>query len=152
MPAPATGAVPASLAMDASEQYQAVPRQVSEAILAWRDSAAEHGQTRFAAWLSPPDLGHVWVEITSTRDGVNARLAASDDSVQAILEAHAPELRETLSDAGITLTGFDLAEGSGNDSGGESPADDGRALERDETAGPKAGTRGGPRGVINIRA
>jgi flagellar hook-length control protein FliK len=86
-----------------------VVQQVSQAVETWRDSLQEQGSARFAAWLSPPDLGHVWVELTRSGEGITARLKASDDSVQSLLESQEPELRQALNDSGISVAELDLS-------------------------------------------
>jgi flagellar hook-length control protein FliK len=130
-----------------------VARQVSEAIAAWRNVAAEHGTARFAAWLTPPELGHVWIELTSSRHGVTARLAAADDSVQSLLEAQAPALRQSLTDAGVTLAEFDVSggtgQGSSHDRGNDPHAQD---IGIFSDTRPARAVHHGRRGTINVRA
>lgn len=119
-----------------------VVEQIGQAVEAWRDALQEQGTARFSAWLTPPDLGNVWVELTRSGDGLTARLVASDDSVQSLLETQAPELRQALSDSGITITELDL---SGRPSG-DSPSSrqQQQPPDRQSEPEPAAGFRGAP--------
>lgn len=86
-----------------------VPRQIADSIAAWRHRVTESGQVRFTAWLAPPELGHVWVELTRSVEGITARLAASDERVRSVLESHEPMLRQSLAETGISLAGLDVS-------------------------------------------
>lgn len=132
-------------------------RQISQAVEMWRGSLAEQGSARFAAWLSPPDLGHVWVELTRTAEGITARLSASDDSVQSLLETQAPELRQALADSGIDVAALDLSGRSGGNSNFDrQPSPERPAEEEVRTAArftPHLRPRAAPRaGAIDVRA
>ncbi|MFO1093777.1 MAG: flagellar hook-length control protein FliK [Planctomycetaceae bacterium] len=101
--------------LDPSAGGGSLVQQVSHAIEAWRGSLAEHGTARFAAWLTPPNLGQVWVELTRSGGGITARISASDDSVQSLLNAQSPGLRQALADSGINITALDVSGRSGGD-------------------------------------
>jgi hypothetical protein len=131
-----------------------VAHRVSEAIAAWREVATERGTARFAAWLTPPELGHVWVELTSSKHGITARLAAADDSVQSLLEAQAPTLRQSLADAGVTLAEFDVSSGSGQGSpqGDHDHAPHSQRTDSYPQLRPTRAVPSRPAGTINVRA
>jgi flagellar hook-length control protein FliK len=93
-----------------------VVQQISEAVQTWRDALQEQGTARFSAWLTPPDMGHVWVELTRSAEGITARLSASDDDVQSLLATQEPELRQALADSGITVNELDVSGRSTGDS------------------------------------
>jgi len=105
----ASGAGDAAPQAEPAAAEPSVVQQVSQAVETWRDALQEQGSTRFATWLSPPDLGHVWVELTRSGAGITARLKASDDSVQSLLESQEPELRQALNDSGISVAELDLS-------------------------------------------
>lgn len=114
---------------------RAAVRHVSDAVLAWRDMVHEQGAARFVAWLTPPDLGHVWVELVRSGDGISARLRASDEDVQSVLETHEPELRQALAESGIELHELDVSGRSSGESAFGHPQPD--STEHDD-AGPPA--------------
>jgi flagellar hook-length control protein FliK len=130
-----------------------VLQQVTESIAAWRSVTAEQTSTRFAAWLTPPELGHVWVELVATKDGVSARLSAPDEGVQSLLEDHAPALRQSLADAGIALAEFDVSGGAG-DGAPQGEKDDSRNAQHLDVLPTALARRviGPQRGTINVRA
>ncbi len=132
-----------------------VARQVSDAIVAWRSAAAEQGTARFSAWLSPPELGQVWIEVTRSSRGISARLTAVEDGVQSILESQGPQLRQSLGEAGIRLEDLDVSGGSGRQSHAGDGGGEGSAFyfEREEGVGaPLPAAAGRHQGTINIRA
>jgi flagellar hook-length control protein FliK len=101
-----------------------VVQQISDAVQTWRDALQEQGTARFSAWLTPPELGNVWVELTRSADGITARLSASDDGVQSLLESQGPELRQALADSGVNISELDLS--------GRSPADSGSQQQQQQ--------------------
>ena len=132
-----------------------VSRQVSDAIVAWRSVAAEQGTARFSAWLSPPELGQVWIQLTRTSRGISARLSAVEEGVQSLLEEKAPQLRQSLSDSGVTLSDLDVSSGLGRESqdgsgNTDSPAYSPESKSMRAAQPSAAGAR--HQGTINIRA
>lgn len=135
-----------------------VVQQIGEAVEAWRDALQEQGTARFSAWLTPPDLGHVWIELTRSTAGLTARLIASDDSVQSLLETQAPELRQALSDSGVTVTELDLSGRPAGDFASsherqppERHSEPEPAAERDGAPAPRRPTLQRPR-AVDVRA
>jgi len=59
--------------------------------------------------LDPPELGSVFVEVSSTDDGIVARLAAVDPVARAALRNELMDLKKTLSDAGYDNVDIDLS-------------------------------------------
>lgn len=132
-----------------------VSQQVSDAIVAWRAVAAEQGTARFSAWLSPPELGQVWIELTRSSRGISARLSAVEDGVQSILELQAPQLRQSLSDSGVTLADLDVSSGFGQrsqDGSGNADAPAFQLAPEATVAGQPSAVGARHQGTINLRA
>lgn len=154
LPEPGTASSSATATTDPAGPGS-IPRQMSDAIVAWRSVALEQGTARFAAWLSPPELGQVWVELTRSPRGIAARISAADEGVQSILESHAPALRQSLSESGITLSDLDVSGGAGRQSQQDSMDERHLLIAFEEPAtpsGPHPATSGTHRGAVNIRA
>lgn len=116
-------------------------QQLNPGVETWRDSLQEQGTARFAAWLSPPDLGHVWVELTRSAEGITARLKASDDSVQSLLETQEPELRQALDNSGISVTELDLSGRATGDSASQDHRPPPEQHESQELTRPRVSER-----------
>ncbi|MBC3880308.1 flagellar hook-length control protein FliK [Undibacterium sp. LX40W] len=66
--------------------------------------------------LNPPDLGPLQVVLSISDNQVDASFVSSHLDVREAIEAAAPQLREMLDNAGISLTGFSVnAETKSND-------------------------------------
>src|SRR5690606_38123962 len=94
----------------------AIVGQVSEAVQTWAAALRDQGSVRFAAWLTPPDLGRVWVELTRTSSGITARLRATDEGVRSVLQSQEPGLRQALVDSGLAIAELDVSGHSAGDS------------------------------------
>ena len=66
-----------------------------------RDAAGENA--RIELELDPPELGRVWVRLTSNGSGVTAHMRASNEAAVAMIEAQMTSLLESLQSKGMTI-------------------------------------------------
>ncbi|MEX2285644.1 MAG: flagellar hook-length control protein FliK [Planctomycetaceae bacterium] len=88
--------------------------QLADAIVTRTHFFSHAGGTSFELKLDPPELGSVWVRLTSSQHGVDAHFVVADEASRRLIESQLPSLRESLQDAGISLHQFDVSQhGSG---------------------------------------
>ena len=80
--------------------------QVSAAALAAREAAGNSRDVRVELQLNPPDLGRVWIELTDTQDGLQARIVCSRESSFQLLKGDLAALRSSLEGAGVNVSEF----------------------------------------------
>ncbi|MGF2685012.1 flagellar hook-length control protein FliK [Marinobacter sp. DUT-3] len=88
--------------------------------------------------LTPPDMGPMEVRVQVHQEQANITVHAANPAVRDQLELHSHRLRDMLSEQGLSLEQFDVADSAqrqtnGQDADGESENAEGRA--RDELAG-----------------
>jgi hypothetical protein len=118
-PASVATPVQARPAPEATAGAEAPPlsEQLTQAFVAHATVVSRDGRTDFHLRLEPPSLGTVHVYLSATEHTVSARLVVAHEGTQALLEAQAQNLRESLAQAGIALGGFDVTRGGGGDPG-----------------------------------
>jgi flagellar hook-length control protein FliK len=102
----------------AAASANSVVSQVGLAIVGESETARQDGAGSIHLQLDPPGLGAVRIQLSSAGPVVNARLVVQVESTQHLLESNAQQLRDRLSQAGMTLGRFDVSHdsgGSGND-------------------------------------
>jgi flagellar hook-length control protein FliK len=90
-----------------------VSQQVLQALAAYEADLPQNGSRSFEMLLDPPELGRLLVQMSRTSKGVDVRISAENDSVRSILETSGAEMQQSLQ-----LSGFDLGQFSGSNSGG----------------------------------
>ena len=88
----------------------AVSKQVAEHIVAARLTQPKPGRTELQIKLDPPHLGTLSVEIIELNDQLSARVTAVDGVTLQKLQSQLPNLFESLDQAGIEFTEFDLGQ------------------------------------------
>lgn len=85
-----------------------VPRQVAESIRMVREQT---GQTpaRIEIQLDPPELGRMSVELTESEHGVVARITANQEATAALVDSQLTALKQSLQDAGVSVSGFHVS-------------------------------------------
>jgi flagellar hook-length control protein FliK len=95
------------------------------------ETLAKSGQTSLRLQLYPEALGRVDLKLTSGADGVRVSLTADLSATGNLLERHAQELRQALSDSGLTVAGlsigFNLGQGKSSTAFEWQPPVSGRA-------------------------
>jgi flagellar hook-length control protein FliK len=71
------------------------------------------GQTSLRMQLYPEDLGRINLRLTGSSEGVRVSITADLASTGSLLERHMGDLKQALSESGVTVLG--LAVGSGQD-------------------------------------
>lgn len=116
-------------------QARDVAQQVMQAALAARETTSSAHGTRVELQLRPPELGRVWIELTDTRHGVEARIVFSQESSFHVVKGDLTTLRNALEGAGVTVSEFQVSyEGQRSD---KSPTD----RDRDELPAVRSSTR-----------
>jgi flagellar hook-length control protein FliK len=98
----------------AGHEFESKPGDISgqivQELLLHAESASESGRTDFYMRLDPPELGTVRVYLTATDHSLSARLVVSEDATRQLIENQLDSLRAALSQAGISLGQFDVAQ------------------------------------------
>ena len=68
--------------------------------------------------LEPPQLGAVQIHLTATDHTISARVVVAQEGTRQLIQDNAQHLRQSLADAGLSLTGFDVTRDGGGSSGG----------------------------------
>ena len=101
--------------------------QITNQILARVATGTHEGRSQFHIFVEPPELGPVRVFLSASHHSVMARLVVQDETARQIVEAHIDTLRQSLSEAGVSLSRLDVSqEGGGSPryshDGGSQPA------------------------------
>jgi len=95
------------------------------------ETLTKSGQTSLRLQLYPETLGRVDLRLTSGADGVRVTLTADLSATGNLLQQHAQELRQALSDSGLTVAGlsigFNLGQGKSTPAFDWQPPTAGRA-------------------------
>jgi flagellar hook-length control protein FliK len=83
-------------------------QQVSQGI----ETMARNGQNTLRMQLNPPDLGRVDLRLTSTSEGVRVAITADSASTGKLLERNLEDLKQALSNAGVTVLGLSVGQGN----------------------------------------
>lgn len=86
--------------VESSEIYH----QVSRKIL-W---SVQNGVERVKLRLDPPELGHIYLEVTKEKEAVRATFWTEAPTTKELLDAHRIELRKILQENGFKLERFDV--------------------------------------------
>ncbi len=92
-------------------------QEVIQQILKQIEPAVRAGKNVLHLQLQPESLGRIDLRIASSDQGVTVTFRASQASTQAMLENHASDLRQALSEAGIHLSQFGVGQ-QGQSNGG----------------------------------
>jgi len=90
-----------------------VTQQVLQALAAYEAELPQNGSRSFEMLLDPPELGRLLIQMSRTSKGLDVRISAENENVRSILETAGTEMQQNLQ-----LTGFDLGQFSGSNSGG----------------------------------
>lgn len=122
-----TAAVTTSAASDAKSQSAAAPLQQSaqanasaavntaqrvdmvQQLVAQMSGAIEAGKSTMKIQLHPAELGAIELHLISSASGVSVSMVADQLSTGKMLENQLSQLRQSLADAGIQLTGLDVS-------------------------------------------
>jgi len=70
--------------------------------------SARNGVEKIRLMLDPPQLGHLYMEVTKEKDVVKAALWTESQAARELLEAHRKELYKILEESGFKLEKFDV--------------------------------------------
>lgn len=88
-----------------------ISEQLAGEIIARAEVSQREGRTDFHVRLDPPELGTVRVHLVAVEQTVSARIVASDETARQVLEQQVHALRQTLTEAGVTLKSFSVSGG-----------------------------------------
>jgi len=91
----------------ASPEPQAIA--VQEQVIRHISHSIKNGKQELVVELQPEFLGKVNIKLVSGKDGIQARVRASNSEVREVLELSLSQIQETLKSQGIEITHFDLA-------------------------------------------
>ncbi len=95
--------------------------QLTRAVAANVEVVQRNGQTNVHLHLDPPQLGSVQIHLTATEHSVSARIVVAQEGTRQLLQDQAQHLRQSLSQAGVSLGSFDVARDGGGGSRGGNP-------------------------------
>jgi hypothetical protein len=75
-------------------------------------TSTARGESRVEVRLDPPELGSVWIELTSSEDGVSAKIISEQHRTSHLLQDNLSTLRRSLSESGISVTDFAFDTGA----------------------------------------
>ena len=111
------------------KQVVAVSDQIAGSIIARAEVTTHEGRTDFHLRLEPPELGTVRVHITSTEQGITARLVVHEEVARQLIESQLESLKQRLTNAGISLGNVNVSQdqsGSKNPRGRDKSTEPGR--------------------------
>jgi flagellar hook-length control protein FliK len=103
---------PSVKSQDPSSLAGAVVHQIDSAIVGRAHWVQQGGQTEFQIRLNPPDLGSVKVHMTLADQSIQARLVVHQAGTQQLIESQMESLKQSLAQAGITLSGLQVSTNS----------------------------------------
>jgi flagellar hook-length control protein FliK len=71
------------------------------------------GVAEFSIKLNPPELGSVIVHLRATEGSVTARVVVANDAARVAVEGQLGDLRDRLTQVGVTLGSFDFPQREG---------------------------------------
>jgi len=89
--------------LEKSEQLKIYHQVGREMVL-----SARNGVEKIRLMLDPPQLGHLYMEVTKEKDVVKAALWTESQAARELLEAHRKELYKILEESGFKLEKFDV--------------------------------------------
>jgi len=98
-----------------------VADQLTQAFVAHADVARNDGRIDFHLRLEPPQLGTVQIHLSATDHTISARVVVAQEATRQLLDGQAHHLRQSLAQAGLSLTGFDVSRDGGGSRGGQQP-------------------------------
>jgi hypothetical protein len=102
-----------------AQQAPPVADQLTQAFVAHADIARTDGRVDFHLRLDPPQLGTVQIHLTATDHTISARVVVAQEATRQLLDGQAHHLRQSLAQAGLSLTGFDVSRDGGGWRGGQ---------------------------------
>jgi hypothetical protein len=93
--------------------------------LAARLADAPGGDLEMEVQLDPPEMGRLLVKLVRSEGGLRASFVVSSESARLAVQNEMPALQRALEQAGVTLTGFSVAQhgqGHAGDRSAEEPA------------------------------
>jgi hypothetical protein len=96
----------------------------------------QNGQAALHLELSPPELGHVRMQLVAHEQQVDVHLVVQNDTARHVLAAQADTLRERLGTLGVALGRFDVRRDGGSPTQHEQPAPEPSLGSRRTTARP----------------
>ena len=125
---PATFTLNGSPATTLSKSNSASPGTVTEqlasAVLNQLEAEPIATSRTFRLRLDPRELGPVEIQLTVVNDVVSIQFVAHDEGARHAISRQLDELRQTLTDSGISFGQFDVSSQTGSNHGSQSRGDD----------------------------
>ena len=101
-----------------------VAEQLASAVLSQLEAEPLATSRTFRLRLDPRELGPVEVQLTVVNDVVSIHFVAHDESARHAISRQLDELRQSLTDSGISFGQFDVSSQTGSDHGSQSSGED----------------------------
>ena len=101
-----------------------VTEQLASAVLSQLETEPLTTSRTFRLRLDPRELGPVEVQLTVVNDVVSIRFVAHDEAARHVISRQLDELRQSLTDSGISFGQFDVSSQTGSDHGSRSRGED----------------------------
>ena len=92
------------------DQVNAQAAEVAQQVIHQMSIKIKNGPTSMHLQLNPKELGNIDVEMVSTAQGVRVTFFTEQASTGKLLETQLSQLRETLVDAGVQLSGLNISQ------------------------------------------
>ena len=101
-----------------------VTEQLASAVLSQLETEPLSTSRTFRLRRAPRELGPVEVQLTVVNDVISIRFVAHDESARHAISRQLDELRQSLTDSGISFGQFDVSSQTGSDHGSQSRGED----------------------------
>jgi flagellar hook-length control protein FliK len=106
---------PAAQGFHLSRVTPTVAEQLASGVLARAEITTQEGRTDFHLRLQPPELGPVSVHLSTSAQGITARLVVQEESARQLIQSQLESLRQRLAESGVSLGRCDVSrDGSGS--------------------------------------
>jgi len=105
-----------------SEHAAANVQVILDGVRGRLEELRQNGQTVMHLQLSPPELGHVRMQLVAHDQQVDVRLVVQNDAARHVLATQAETLRDRLGTLGVALGRFDVRQDGGSPAQQDQPA------------------------------
>ncbi len=100
--------------LGASGASSSAAEQVAKQIISRAETITREGSTELTMHLEPGNLGAVRIHLTVSDDTISGRIVVQEAMTQHLLEQQMASLRQSLTEAGVHLGGFNVRQESGS--------------------------------------
>ena len=95
-----------------ASQTQDLPTRVIDQVVREVKLSRIDGRSNVVVRLNPPDLGSMRLQITQDATGITTHIQTANSQVRGLLEAHMPQLMDSLAKAGVQVDAVQVSVGT----------------------------------------